>query len=107
MREERKREREGEGEGERETTPLTLEGGGPGVVVHVVLDPLVSGPLLPAQGEWQLVGHGEAGVLPLRGLALVVHKVHPAIGQHTLLWKHRGQSTEFKVQHNNRVNNNY
>jgi hypothetical protein len=64
---------------------LTLEGSGPGIVIHIVLHALVSGTGLPAQGEWQLVGHRLPGILPLRGLALVIYKVDTAIRKHALL----------------------
>lgn len=65
--------------------PLTLEGGCPGVVVHIILDSLVSGTSLPTQGEGQLVGHGESRVFPLGRLALVVHKIHTTVGKHAFL----------------------
>ena len=64
----------------------TLEGGGPCIVVYIVLDSLVCRALLESQGEGQLLGHGKAWVLPLGGLALVVDKVNTAIRKHAFLW---------------------
>ena len=63
----------------------TLKGGCSGVVVYEVLHALLGVAYLPAEGEGQLVGHGPPRVLPLRRLALVVHKVDAAIRQHSFL----------------------
>ena len=68
--------------------PPTLECGSSCVVVNEVLDPLFSKSHLPAKWEWQLVSHGEAWVLPLSRLALVVDKVDTLIWQHTLFCIH-------------------
>ena len=67
--------------------PLTLEGGSSGVVVYKVLHSLLGVPHLPAKGQGKLVSHRLPWVFPLRCLALVVHKVHTPIGQHSLLWE--------------------
>ena len=67
-------------------------------MVHVVPHSLVVEALLPTKGEGQLVSHGHPGVLPLCGFALVVHKVHTAIGQHPFLWKRGRDENKERVR---------
>ena len=63
----------------------TLKCGGSGIVVNKIFDSLLCKAHLPAQREWQLVGHRTTRVLPLCCLALVVNKVNTTVRQHPLL----------------------